>query len=75
MFQQAWSVIMRYTRRNNDVEGWHNRLIRGIHAKMNLEQLIEILSSGAKMVTIQVKTFEPRLDLTQGKRPFKLPLN
>jgi len=52
----TWSVFRQPVRTNNDCEGWHYRLnAKAKHGRLNLYQLVQLLSTEASLVSIQVR--------------------
>jgi len=52
----VWSQFMQYLRTNNDVEGWHSRLIRlkGAKAGMNFYALLPLLLTELKLIQLHI---------------------
>jgi len=49
-------VGLQPVRTNNDCEGWHYRLnAKAKHGRLNLYQLVQLLSTEASLVSIQVR--------------------
>ena len=65
----TWSVYGMNIRTNNDVEGWHNRLIASGHREMPLYTLLGLLKEEAAYLNLQIYLVsEKRLKRRQRKQ-------
>ena len=70
----SWSVFMRSTRTNNDVEGWHHHLnSRAGKANLHFYDLVQLLHREGKLVHLQLHIIsEGKLRRYQWRKFVKL---
>lgn len=65
----SWSVFYRFTRTNNDVEGWHRRLnSKAARGQLNMYLLLQLLATEAALVDVNVTFLRESVIIRRHKK-------